>query len=233
MIRVIGIACVVACAAMVTPRSLAGITVVPFAGGDAGYDTLTGNGLLEQGAAEARIGNRIDAGTWETALWRRNETGPILAQGQLTWQSGLPAPFTLTYDGAAGLVYTVGGETISSTQLGGTFSDIFIRTRSATLGSVQLSGMVYTPTFGDAAVLPDLGSTGNGTINYLRLREGDGSTLPAFTVTGFQTLSWQANDPPINSQVNALFLLTNIVPGPSSLGVAAVTGVCVARRRRR
>jgi hypothetical protein len=232
MICLHGHTVVMACA-MLAAASQAGITTSPFPGGDAGYDALTNGGLLEQGVTEGRIGNRIDTGTWETAIWRRNEAGPFLAQGQLTWQSGVPAPFTIDYNGGTQLVYTLGGETISTTQLGGTFTDIFLRTRSATLGSVLLSGMVISPSAGAAVAIPDIGSIGNGTINYLRLQTDDGTPMPAFTITGFQTLTWQANDPPINSLVNGLFLMTNVVPSPSGVAAAGLAGVVVVARRRR
>lgn len=198
-----------------------------FAGGDAAYDALTNNGELLQGAAETRIGNRTDSGTWEIGIWRTIPSGPFLSFGQLPRTNAQVLDFVITYDGSSSLTWRVGSRQVTTTQLGGRFSDIFIRTRSAINGSMRLSSLQ----FNGAGPLAELASVGDGTVNYLRLSNG---TLPfgPFEIRGFETLSWVANDPPINSAVSAQFRFTNVIPAPGVPLVLMGAGLWSRRRRR-
>lgn len=198
-----------------------------YAGGDIGYNALTNGGALEQGVVEGRIGNRVDIGTWEMGIWRFHDVGPFLAQGQLPWFNGVGAPFSIVYDGATTVTYTMGSTTISTTQLGGTFTDIFLRTRSATFGDVDLRSLQLIGA-GTLAVGP-LASTGAADVDYIRIENG-GQAFGAFELRGVQTLTWLSTEPPINSQVNAQFRLTN-VPAPASM-VALLPLIACGRRRR-
>ncbi len=211
-----------AAALMASLSAHADIMWSSYAGGDVGYEMASNNGAWESGTVEGRIGNRLAIGTWELALWRVHDVGPFLAQGQLAWAYGFPAPFTISYDGATSVTYTVGGVTIATTQMGGPFTDIFIRTRSATFGSVELANMSV-----EGVAIGDLSSFGNGTVNYLRVTNG-GSAFGAFTIRGTERLTWLASDPPINSQVSAQFRFTN-TPAPATLIALAP----LATRRRR
>lgn len=198
-----------------------------FNGGDAAFDALTDGGSLLQGAAETRIGNRTDSGTWELGIWRSIPAGPFLAIGQLPRVNAEVLDFVITYDGLSSLTWRVGSRQVATTQLGGRFSDIFIRTRSAINGSMRLSSLQ----FNGAGPLAELASAGDGTVNYLRLSNG---SLPfgPFEIRGFEALSWVANDPPINSAVSAQFRFTNVIPAPGLPLILAATGLWAARRRR-
>lgn len=206
----------------------AGPILLPFNEGDTGYSALTDNHLLEQGAVEGRIGNRLDTGTWELGIWRRSNVGPFLNLSQLGWTNGVAAPFSIVYDGANTVTYTLGGVTISSDQLGGTFTDIFIRTRSANTGSIIVQNINMT---GQLAI-GNISSVGDGTINYLRV-SNQGQNFGAFEITGSQVLTWQVNEPPQNSTVSAQFRFTNIVPAPGPVAALATLGLFAARRKRR
>lgn len=201
---------------------------LPFAGGDVAYNELTDNGQMLQGAAETRIGNRTDSGAWELGIWRSIPSGPFLSIGQLPRVNAQVLDFTLTYDGDRSLSWRVGSRAVTTTQLGGRFSDIFIRVQSAANGSIGLSSLQLNGT-GPTAQLTAVGA---GAVNYLRLSNG---ALPfgPFEIRGFETLSWVANDPPVNSVVNAQFRFTNIIPGPGTAAVWALIGAGMLRRRRR
>jgi len=217
----------VAAALSVAP-AFGGPILLPFPEGDAGYAALSNNGALEQGTVEGRIGNRLDTGTYELAIWRRVNVGPLLNLGQLTWGNGVAAPFTLTYDGLTTVTYTLGTKTILSTQIGGTFTDIFIRARSAPTGNVFLTGMQMV----GSVAIPNVASIGGGPVNYLRV-SNQGQAFGAFTLTGFEAISWIVNEPPANSAVSAQFRLVN-VPGPGvAVVVAAAVPLFAVRRRRR
>ena len=206
----------------------AGPILLPFTEGDAGYSVLTDNHLLEQGSVEGRIGNRLDTGTWELGIWRRSNIGPFLNLSQLSWTNGVAAPFSIVYDGANTVTYTLGGVTISSSQLGGTFTDIFIRTRSARTGSIIVQNINMV---GQLAI-GNISSEGDGTTNYLRINN-QGAHFGAFEITGSQVLTWQVNEPPQNSTVSAQFRFTNIVPAPGPAASLAAVGLFAARRKRR
>jgi hypothetical protein len=196
--------------------------------GDAGFNALTNNSELVQGAVEGRIGNRFDIGTWELAIWRRPDVGPFLSLGQLNWGNGQAAPFSLVYDGGTTLSWMLGTTTISTTNLGGAFTDIFVRTRSAPTGSVSLSSMEFV----GGISIGNLSSVGSGTVNYIRITNG-ATPFGAFELRGLEMLSWVANEPPINSQLGAQFRFTNVIPGPASSMGLACAAAWGARRRRR
>ncbi len=199
----------------------------PFTGGDAEFNALTDNAQRVQGAAETRIGSRTDAGAWELGIWRSIPSGPFLSIGQLPRVNAQTLDFALTYDGDVSLSWRVGSRSVTTTQLGGRFTDIFIRVQSAGNGSIALSSLQ----FNGAGPTAQLVASGAGTVNYLRLSNG---SLPfgAFEIRGFETLSWVANDPPVNSAVNAQFRFTNIIPSPGACVVGCLAGAMALRRRR-
>ncbi len=198
-----------------------------FPEGDAWYNVLSNNAAREQGTVEGRIGNRLNIGTWELGIWRVHDIGPFLALGQLEWFNGVAAPFSIVYDGSRGVSFSLGTSTITTTELGGTFTDIFIRTRSATFGDVDLSSMRLFTASGELPI-GDLASMGAGDVEYIRI-ENMGQRFGAFELRGQMKLTWLASDPPINSQVNAQFRFTN-VPSPASL--AALAPLALRPRRR-
>lgn len=203
-------------------------TWTAFGGGDAGFNGLTDNGALLQGASESRIGNRTESGAWELGLWRSIPTGPFLSIGQMPRVNAQTLDFVITYDGSTSLSYRVGSRQVTTTQLGGRFTDIFVRTQSAVNGSIRLSSLQFS----GAGPLAELISAGDGDVDYLRLSNGAVPFGP-FEIRGFETLSWVANDPPLNSSVNAQFRFTNVIPAPG-LPVAGFAAIaCVLRRRRR
>jgi hypothetical protein len=220
-----------AVSALFTAGAVAGPIVIPFAGTDAAYEALTENYTREAGVAEGRIGNRLNIGTWEISLRRYSNGGPLFNLGQLNWINGQAQPFTITYDGAHAVTYQVGSTVISTTQLGGTFSEIFIRTRSAAGASVSLSSISI-----DGSVsVHGISSSGDGDVDYVQIgnRLGDLATpFSSFTITGFQTLNWTTSNPPVNSGLNAQFRFTNVIPSPGSLAVLGIVGMVSIRRRR-
>ncbi|GEM_PF-2527757 len=228
MDRRINIGCTALAVACVVGAASADPIVTSFPAGDAGYSALTNGGQLEQGTAEGRIGNRINLGAWELALWRRVEVGPFLNLAQLAWGNGQAAPFTITYDGATSLTYNIGSLTIATSQMGGTFSDIFIRLRAGKSSSVSLSSMRFV----GGAIIGGMLAQQDGQTEYLRISNGE-TAFPAFTLTGFQTLMWNVNDPPVNSQLGAQFRMANVVPAPGTAFALLATAPVFLRRRRR
>lgn len=203
-------------------------TWTSFTGGDAAFDAWTNGGQLLQGATESRIGNRTDSGAWELGIWRSIPSGPFLAIGQMPRVNAQTLEVVITYDGSSSLSWRVGGVSVSTTQLGGRFTDIFVRTRSAVNGSIRLASLQ----FNGGLPAAELVSVGDAAVNYLRLSNG---SLPfgPFEIRGYETLSWVANDPPVNSSVNAQFRFTNVIPVPGLPAVGLVAGLWAGRRRRR
>ena len=196
--------------------------------GDSGYNALTNNSALTQGAVEGRIGSRTELGTWELAIWRRPVAGPFLSLGQLSWGNGQAAPLSLVYDGATTVSWMLGTTTISTTQIGGTFTNIFVRTRSAQNSSVNLSNLSFV----GGISLGNLSSTGPGTVNYMRIDNGN-TPFGAFEIRGFETLNWLPNEPPVNSQLGAQFRFTNVIPSPAAAASFGLAALFAGRRRRR
>ncbi len=222
---VVAAAMVLACVTSVVHAQTS--TWTAFGGGDAAFNDLTNNAALLQGAAESRIGNRTESGAWELGIWRSIPTGPFLSIGQMPRVNAQALEFVITYDGSTSLSWRVGSRQVATTQLGGPFTDIFVRTQSAVNGSIRLSSLQFS----GAGPLAELVSTGDGDVDYLRLSNGSVPFGP-FEIRGFETLSWVANDPPLNSSVNAQFRFTNVIPAPG-LPVAGLVATAFALRRRR
>ncbi|MBX3386421.1 MAG: hypothetical protein KF768_07610 [Phycisphaeraceae bacterium] len=210
----------------------AALIVAPFPGGDAGFNALTNNGTLERAVAEGRIGNALTTGTWETAIWQQGGVGVPKSTAQLNINNGASLPFTLVWNGVDTVTYTVGSTTISWNEVAGGFTDIFIRSRSATDSTLSLTNMSIDLN-NDASLEwsgGSLSSTGNGTVNYLRLTNM-GMNFPAFTLSGTQNLSWTGVQP-ANSALAYQIKLTNVIPAPGAGLLLAFGGLTMFRRRR-
>ncbi|RIK62675.1 MAG: hypothetical protein DCC65_17055 [Planctomycetota bacterium] len=197
-----------------------------YAGGDAGFLALSNNGALERAVTESRIGNNAANGTWELAVWQQGGVGTPVDTDQKSWTNGLDTAFSLQYDGVNSVTYTVGGTTVTWSGLGGGFTDIFIRTRSATDSTLTLSGLDL-----DGLAIGNLVSSGNGDVDYIRIRNM-GMDFGAFTLTGTQNFAW-AGAQPSNSALAYQIKLTNVIPEPGTLSLLAVGGLGLLRRRRR
>lgn len=216
------------CAAVAAAATVshAAISTSVLAGGDAEFLSLTDGGSLEQAVAEGRIGNGATNGTWEMAIWDIGGSGTVQSQAQLAPVNGTAAPFTITYDGVSTLTYDVGGTSISWNNVAGPFTDIFVRTRSATDSTILLDDLAI-----DASPLSIdmVSSTGNGDVNYLRIRNM-GDDFGAFSLTGTHTFSWTGTRPN-NSALAYQFKFSNVVPTPGALAALALAAPVFRRRR--
>lgn len=219
------IAPAIACAIAATTTASAGVTAAPFAGDDAAFNALTNNGGLEAAAAETRIGNaQAEAGIWEVAIWEQGGVGTPEDQAGRAIANGVAVPFTLTYDGASTVTFTVDGATTSWSGVTSNFTDIFIRTRAVSDTGITLSNLMLNGT-----PLGSTSSIGNN-VDYLRI-QNMGAPFTAFTLTGDQTMGWTSSRPN-NSALAAQLKLTNVIPAPASLALAGIAGIAVTRRRR-
>lgn len=217
----------IAVALFVAAGTAAAQTVALFPGGDVGFNDLTLGGTLEQAVVESRIGNGSTTGTWEVGLWRLGAVGTPLDQAQRNIASDSASAFSLNYDGATGLSFTIGGQTVESDDIGGPFTDIFIRVRSTANSSAIISGLQL-----DGGSLSISGITVSGAVPASYLRISNGSTpFGAFELTGLQDFVW-TGDRPNNSALAAQFKLTNVIPAPGTLALA-LSGLGFASRRRR
>ncbi|MBX3382569.1 MAG: hypothetical protein KF864_03570 [Phycisphaeraceae bacterium] len=211
-----------------TPGALAGWTSATFAGGDAGFNTLTNNGSLERSVAEGRIGNGATSGTWERALWQQGGVGMPQAQGQFTFASAASYDWSVSWDGIDTVTFVVDGQSLSWGGVQGAFTDIFIRTRSGADSTILLSGMQLNA----QPIAPaSLFSSGNGDVDYIRLSH-TGGPAPAFTLSGSVAMTYDALTRPNNSALAWQVKLTNVIPAPGALAVMSVGLVAAARRRR-
>ncbi|MBL0926681.1 MAG: hypothetical protein IBJ11_03385 [Phycisphaerales bacterium] len=203
----------------------ASIVVAPFVGGDAAFLSLTNNGTLERAVAEGRMGDNILTGTWEMAIWQQGGVGVPKATDNLVNPNGTGVAFSVVWDGASTVTYTVGATSISWDAVAGGFTDIFIRVRSVATASLALTNMSLV---GPDVNIPNLVVNGAG-VDYLRISSS--TNLPAFTLVGVQTLSW-TGAAPTGSALAYQIKLTN-VPAPAALPLAGAAGLLGLRRRRR
>lgn len=216
-----------AVAALVTVSPvLATISVGTLPGGDAQFSLLTNAGTLERAVAEGRIGNNAANGTWERAIWEFGGVGGTKAEGQSAWTSGSLVDWTFAFDGVSTVTYTVGTSAISWNAVAGSFTDIFIRTRSArsdtTVALTELSLSGY-------GVLPDVISSGSGDVDYLRISSS--TPFGAFSIGGKQKFEWSGSAP-TNSALAYQVKFSNVVPTPGAAGVVVLLAGAGLRRRR-
>jgi hypothetical protein len=220
-----------ATAATLQGAASAGATWDYFAGGDAGFNALTNNGALERAVSEGRIGNNALNGTWEQGIWQQGGVS-LKEQAQGTWISGQPVDWSFSWDGLSTVTYyQSNGTTLVWNEVAGSFTDIFIRTRSANdTTSLLLSDMAFDSVAGSDFAIGNLLSTGANDVEYIRVTDG-GAPLGAFTLSGRATLTW-GGAPPINSSLAWQVKFTNVVPAPAALALLGLAGVSGARRRR-
>lgn len=209
----------------VTAASSAAPTWQYYFGGDAGFNVLSNNGSLERAVTEGRIGNNATNGTWEMAIWEQGGVGTPETTAQKAWTNGIDVAFTLQYDGANTVTYTVGGTSISWANMAGGFTDIFIRTRAAADSTVTLTDLDL-----DGLAVGDLVSSGNGDVDYIRI-QNMGMDFGAFTLAGTQNFSW-TGALPTNSALAYQIKLTNVIPEPATLFPLAIGAIALIRRRR-
>ncbi|MEM7754271.1 MAG: choice-of-anchor W domain-containing protein [Planctomycetota bacterium] len=206
--------------------ALAAPTTSLYNDGDAGFNDLTLGGTLEQAVVESRIGNaNPEAGIWEVGLWRFGAVGtPMDADGRGI-DNGEVASFTLDYDGGTGLSFAIDGATVADANIGGTFTDIFIRLRGVANGTATLQNLALD---GSALSVSTIDAT-NG-VSYLRI-QNVGSDFGAFSLTGEQVFDWTGTRPN-NSALAVQFKLTNVIPTPGVGAVLGLAGLAATRRRR-
>ncbi|MEM7629045.1 MAG: choice-of-anchor W domain-containing protein [Planctomycetota bacterium] len=217
------------CAGAVTTCAHAQITSELFAGGDAGFNALTDNGALEQAVVESRVGDGGTNQTWELGLWRFGAVGTPLDEANRTIDPASASFWTIEYDGASTLSFSIDGVTVSSDNIGGSFTDIFIRVRAA---EESVSSIIRFEINGSRPPLSSVSAEGVGgsDVQYLRIRN-DGDTFGAFTMTGLQRLDW-TGDMPRNSALAAQFKFTNVIPSPGAAFLLGAAGLAATRRRR-
>ncbi|HEX8876460.1 MAG TPA: choice-of-anchor W domain-containing protein [Phycisphaerales bacterium] len=204
--------------------ALAAPTVSGFAGGDAAFLAISANSSLERAVTEARSGT---PGNWAGAIWSpQGGVGAPQATLNHTWSNGAATSFSIVYDGASSLTFTLAGNTISVATLAGSFTDIFVRVRSVGSATVSVSDLDLV---GSGLSIGALTVAGAG-VDYLRI-SNSGSAFGAFMITGKQTMSWTGPQPG-GSQIAAQFKFTNVIPSSGTLSLAAVAGLLASRRRR-
>ncbi len=201
-----------------------------FAGGDAAFNGLTNNGALERAVTEGRIGNNGSSGTWEQGIWKQGGVGAPITQANFVWGNGAAVDFSISWNGSDTVSYTLGGQTLTYNTVTGPFTDIFIRTRSATDSSLGLTDL-FLDTAGTDLNIGDLMSSGNGDVDYIRIR-ANGANFAAFTLSGKSTLTWDAGNQPNNSALAYQVKFSNVVPGPGALALFGLAGLAGSRRRR-
>lgn len=202
-----------------------GQTVSVLAGGDSEFLTLSDGGSLEQAVVESRVGG---TNTWELGLWRFGAVGTPLDQANRSIDAGgESSAFTLSYDGATTLTFTIDGAVVSSTEIGGTFTDIFIRVRSTNDSTSAVRDLQLN---GSSLSIDSISSTGAIPAQYLRISNGL-ADFGAFNLTGTQDLLWTAGNPD-DSALAAQFKLSNVIPAPGAAAAFGVLGVAASRRRR-
>lgn len=223
MRSVINTACA-ASALVLASTAVAAPTVSSFGGGDAAFLAISGNGALERAVTEARSGT---PGNWAGAIWSpQGGVGSPQATLNHTWSNGIATDFSVVYDGANQVTFTLAGKTISFSALAGSFTDIFVRVRSMSNATVSVSNLDLV---GSGLAISPLTVTGAG-VDYLRI-SNNGSAFGAFTLTGTQTMSW-AGAQPGGSQIAAQLKFSNVIPAPGALALVGMATIMVGRRRR-
>lgn len=222
MIRTVSIVSAMAMASSV----LAGLSVSPYAGGDAGFNALTNNGALERGVTEGRTGL---PGNWQMAIWQQGAVGAPQASAQFGLTNGAVQDIEISWDGVNTISYTANGTAISWNQTAGSFTDIFIRVRSVDNATIALGNLVLDAGSGGSLNIGNFSSSGAGAASYLRV-QNDGQNIPAFTIRGTHQLSWTGGAP-TGSNLAYQFKFTN-VPTPGAMALMGVLGVTAGRRRR-
>jgi hypothetical protein len=220
-------AIIVASLAGTAGSAMAGLSVSAFAGSDAAFNAITSNGALERAVTEGRTGT---PGNWQMGIWEQGGVGAPKTTATFGLSNGAIQRFLIQYDGVSTLSYTANGTTISWNALAGTFTDIFIRVRSATDSTMSLTNMSIV-SGGSSLSIGTLASTGPVAADYLRV-QNDGSSFGAFSISGNQQLSWTSVNPPNGSQLAYQFKFTNTIPSPGALAVVGFGGLMAARRRR-
>lgn len=218
--------CALLVPACMTCSAAGSVTFGLYNGGDAGFLALTANGTLERAVGEARIGDNLASGTWERAIWEFGGVGTPKATGGFTWTSGISVPFSMSFDGSSTVSFTVGGQTLTWNSVAGSFTDIFLRTRSARSDTgIELSNLTLT---GVGALGIDLMSSGANNVDYLRI--SNTSAFGAVTISGDATLTWSGS-PPTGSSLAFQVKFTN-VPTPAGGTLLVLAGALGIRRRR-
>ncbi len=227
MFRTSGIVAVLALAASASSVS-ASLSLTPYAGGDTAFNLISNNGALERAVTEGRTGT---PGNWQMAIWQQGGVGSPQTQAQFGLSNGAVQPFTITFDGASTITYTANNVPISWNAVAGSFTDIFIRVRSAADSTIALGNVFIDAGGGNTLSVGNFSSTGAVPADYLRVQNG-GLPLPAFTITGTHQLSWTSVNPPNGSGLAYQFKFTNVVPTPGAALVLGLGGLAAARRRR-
>jgi len=207
--------------------AFAALSVSAFAGGDSAFLGLTNNGAMERAVTEGRTGT---PGNWQMGIWSQGGVGSPVTTGNFGLVNGTAQAFSISYDGVSTLSYTANGTIRSWNAMAGTFTDIFIRVRSAANSTVLLSGMSIVSGI-ENVNLGSLSSTGAVAADYLRV-QNDGNAIGAFTISGNHTLSWSSANPPNGSNLAYQFKFTNTIPTPGSLAIIGLGGLIAGRRRR-
>ncbi|MEM0983572.1 MAG: choice-of-anchor W domain-containing protein [Planctomycetota bacterium] len=210
---------------LTAPAALAQVEGVAF-GGDSDFLALTNNGGLEQAVIESRIGG----GSWELAAWRFGAVGTPLDQAERTiGAGGETADFTLMYTAATNTVsFMIDGVSVGTNQVGGPFTDIFIRVRSTTDATSSVDDLFFNGVA--LAGIDNVGTTGAVPAEYLRITNG-GANFGDFTLTGSQSLLFTGNRP-TNSSLAAQFKFSNVIPAPGAATAFGLAGLAATRRRR-
>ncbi|MEO1626616.1 MAG: SprB repeat-containing protein, partial [Bacteroidota bacterium] len=165
-------------------------------------------------AAEARIGNRKNNGTYEMDIHRISPF-ELFNSKQLQWNNGETKSFSITYDPQASgknkFIYVLDGKTLklnpNNPPKGPGFSDaldgLWIYARGGT-NNIVARTQVSNLNLNGILVTTDIDVTHNEQIENMVLA---GVTLyDGFTLTGDITFSWPGEDPR-NSQMNVGFKL--------------------------
>lgn len=214
--------------------TLGGIFSIPTIASAASFQTLTTfsdpefNSLISTGqfvelfVAEARLGNNALGGDREIGINNPSNNSLPVAQGQRVYTSGESVPFTLAYSGTT-VDYTLGSQTLTSSQFDGRVDTIYIRNRSQGDASIALTDLSVDNVSGAGL------TTSGDDVGYAVI---SGISEP-FTLTGNLTLSDFGS---LDGSAVASQIKVGAVPEPLTIlgaGTALGFGVFFKRKSQR
>ncbi len=193
------------------------------------------NKILKDDAfvAEGRFGNNKSNGDYELDIHTiEDNTGfTVHSQKDFQWANGTAQSFSLAYNALSKLVsYTVGGNTLTYTAKN-PFTDLFLRTRSGTVGSsITVDNLVLN---GKSINGSSFAEKSSQDLDYLRISGLKGS----FTLAGDSIMKWGTTLPKNSNLAYQIKAVTTTdstsVPEPSATLGLTLGAIALALKNRR